>query len=615
MQPVPKNKLYAIVTGVMLFLLAVFLIGWFCIYNRYLALHFHEQMQLFRYDVFYFRSFMVVPGGLTDYFGSFLTQFYVNAVAGAAMIALVVMAVVLLFYAACKQSGTIGQLLFIPFMPAILLMMSFMDIYFDMSAALGLLFFLVAFRCYYIMPLAVRYAVGPLAIAITYFIAGGNALLLLVMILIFELTGTKTLTKENAKRSKIPYLLLLCAWSVLLPLLACHLIYTVSVREAFFAFTPMNVASPSFVYLSLWMSFPVLYLGWKLVANKTNRWTFSSWKMLTANCLLVIFLTGGGAFSMYDRRAELLIRMTYELDDGNYQSVLRLSKENATLNPLICYITNIALAESGQLPYRMFQYKQLGATGLFLDQYLFYSALWYLGEVYYRLGMIPEAEHCAFEALVSTPNEPNVQTLRRLVITNIVRRDAETAEKYLRYLDYSLAYRKWAQQQRTNLEMAMADTSFHVPGTPIPYTNSDFFINYQRPDNTLLVLLQANPNHRMAFEYLMAFYLLEKDIERMKWCMDQYFKNFDYPVIPVHYEEALIAYKNLTRTGDEFFEQYPVSQATRDRFKLYLEMLKVTRSTNRNFAQFEKQFSNTYWYYLNFVEHTTIQKKDEENRY
>jgi hypothetical protein len=83
--------------------------------------------------------------------------------------------------------------------------------------------------------------------------------------------------------------------------------------------------------------------------------------------------------------------------------------------------------------------------------------------------------------------------------------------------------------------------------------------------------------HRLAFEYLMAYYLLQKDIEQVIWCMNAYLNNFDYKGIPIHYEEALLVYKNLTLAGDEFYDSYPVSAATRDRFDRYAQAYKLAQ--------------------------------------
>ena len=423
------------------------------------------------------------------------------------------------------------------------------------------------------------------------------------------------LQQRKQLRIKHLYLLSLSVLSVLLPWLSWRMIYTVPISEAYFALTPVSFLFPTVINKILWFSFPILYFIWRLTASKVAQWNLASWKLSVSNILFVVVMTGYGAYSVYDRRAVILNRMAFELQHGNWESVISLGQAYPTKNRLVCYFTNIALAESGQMPYHMFQSPQVGVAGLFLDWQLTYFALWHLGEVYYRLGMIPEAEHCAFEALVSNPKEPNAQTMRRLVVTNIIRRDSVTANKHLGYFEHSLAYREWARQQRKNLVQAMTDSTFHISDTPVPCHYEDFFINYQHPDITLLMLLQSNPTHRMAFEYLMSYYMLQKDIEQVKWCMDQFYENFDYPGIPAHYEEALIVFQNSMQVGEEFYVQYPISQATRERFDRYLQAFKATQGSKRNFEQLEKQFGNTYWYYVHFVEPSTLQKKDEKNRY
>jgi hypothetical protein len=161
----------------------------------------------------------------------------------------------------------------------------------------------------------------------------------------------------------------------------------------------------------------------------------------------------------------------------------------------------------------------------------------------------------------------------------------------------------------------MADANFNIPDMPTPARCKDFFIAYQIPEYTLSILLESNPKHRMAFEYLMSYYLLQKDIEQVKWCMDNFYEYFDYQDIPLHYEEALVIYPNIVRADSEFFRRYPVSKTTRDRFGSFMQAYNAARNSNSGFEKLEKQFGNTYWYYVYFVESTKLQKTDEENRY
>lgn len=602
---------YSLIIGSSFFLFAVFATVWFYFCNRYNVLYNHEQIQLFRFDWLYFCSFLNQPGGLCEYCGSFLTQFYYYPVLGSMIIAGVLTTVLLLFFDICRSCGNISQLFFIPFIPAVLLMMSFVNILFDMSSALGILFALAGFRAYIEFSSSVRNYAGFILFTVIYFIAGGNALLFTVLVLIFELTDSRS-------SHKIFSVMLLLVWSAGLPWLAWQKFYTTTVREVYLALTPGNFSFSTLTNHALWLSFPVLYLFLRLVAARLNQWIqdLAPWIIITSDCLLVVAITAFGVYSASDRRAEMLNRMAYQVQQENWDSVMSLAKVFPGNNRLVCYLTNIAIAESGQMPYRMFHYKQIGVAGLFLDWQLTYYTMWHLGEIYFRLGMAAAAEHCTFEALASSPKGPNVQTMRRLVSTNIARRDSATAIKYIGYFRRSLAYRGWAQEQCAQLSSSMTDTSFHISSTRITPHDDNFFMIYHQPDYVLLKLLQSNPMNQLAFEYLMAYYLLQKDLDQVIWCMNAYLKNFNYKRIPAHYEEALLVYKNLTMAGDEFYDQYPVSTATRARFNRYVQAYQVAQGGSmRSFEQLKNQFGNTYWFYVHFIEPSSLQNKDAQNRY
>ena len=68
----------SIITG--LFFITYFL--YFSIFNKY-HLVYLEDMQLFRFDWYYFLSILAKPGGISEYSGIFLTQFFLNSVTGA----------------------------------------------------------------------------------------------------------------------------------------------------------------------------------------------------------------------------------------------------------------------------------------------------------------------------------------------------------------------------------------------------------------------------------------------------------------------------------------------------------------------------------------------------
>ena len=71
-----------------LFGLAVFLF-FGLVYPHHL--HYHEQFQLFLTTGDYFMDLAVKPGGIADYLGAFITQFFLFSWAGAAMLSVLLM--------------------------------------------------------------------------------------------------------------------------------------------------------------------------------------------------------------------------------------------------------------------------------------------------------------------------------------------------------------------------------------------------------------------------------------------------------------------------------------------------------------------------------------------
>ncbi|MDR1866217.1 MAG: DUF6057 family protein [Bacteroidales bacterium] len=602
-----KSIIPAILRNCTLLWFVVFLMFWIGKYHRFFVLYHHEQMQLFRFDRFYAASCLSKPGGLSEYLGSFFTQFYYFPIIGTLEIILATVAVLLLFRFACKRAGNADNLFFIFFIPAVLLSMSFVDIHFRMSFVSGILIALSAFGWYVALKPPLRYYAGWIAVPAVYFAAGGNVWLLLSLISVHELL------KPGGSGKLYPVFLVLCA--ALISYLSWLFVYDVTLREACFALTPVNFRFPTAGNTALWLSFPVLYAACTATARKTDRRKAATWKTAVVSCVSVIVLTAAATRLTYDKRSEILGRMTREVQHGNWEQALELGMGYPTKNRLICYLTNIALYETGQMPHRMFHVRQLGPAGLFLDRDMTYPTLWHLGEVYYRLGMIPEAEHCAFEALVTSPDEPNAQALQRLATTCLIRRDTALFRKYAALFDHAPMYGKWIRQQRLYLNSSLADPSFRIPGAPAVCRCADFFIDYRYPAAILQQLLRSCPEHRMAFEYLMAFHLLYKDIAGAKECMDAYYAGFSYPSIPVHYEEALLIYENTAGTDSDFAAQYPVSPATRRRFDEYIQAFKAAQGSRRNYEHLEKKFANTYWFYVHFTEPVLMRNEDEKNRY
>lgn len=606
---ITKNKvnIFRIAAYSMPVLFVVLVIGWMVRYNCYHVLYYQEQMQLFRFDWFYFHQFLIIPGGLAEYTGAFLTQCYFYPWLGATIIALMLVSVYFLFGSICKRYGEKSCFFPLLFIPVLLLLIVFVNQHFRLSYLTGLIICLAGVRIYISLKHPLRFAGGLVIYLIVYIMAAGNAMLFFIMALIVELFAEKY-------PNRYIYVTALTVWAMLIPFFAFHYVYTANPREVFFALTPVDFLYPDMFNISAWLSFPILYALWRWLAARIHQRQPAVWTMILS-CVLTISIIMGSMVFANNRRAEVITGMAFNIQNNNMEKALRLGVSYPFSNDLISYFTNIAIAESGLLPTRMFQYDQTGTSGLFLGWQESYSSALYIGEAYFRLGLIREAEHSAFEAMVGSPHEHNSQTLRRLVATSIILRDTALFNKYIRLFDRTLFYRTWAERQRQYMTAALADPEYALPGYPQQALCDNFFLNYGTPGFTLLKLLERDPGHRLAFEYLMAWYLLKKDVESAKKCFDTYFYRYQYPSIPVHYEEALLVYLSMNPTGN-MRGQYPINELTIQRFNNYLQAYKLAASNPQLMQKLYQQYGNTYWFYVHFRESSSLQEKeDATNRY
>ena len=100
-----------------------------------------------------------------------------------------------------------------------------------------------------------------------------------------------------------------------------------------------------------------------------------------------------------------------------------------------------------------------------------------------------------------------------LTLTNLINKNYRAAEKFIKTLKKSMIYNKWAISYEKYLydhELCENDLLFIDKRNVLP--EEHFFIRGESPNVDLYYLLRANGNNKMAFEYLIAYYLLTKKV-------------------------------------------------------------------------------------------------------
>lgn len=241
--------------------------------------------------------------------------------------------------------------------------------------------------------------------------------------------------------------------------------------------------------------------------------------------------------------------MTYELIDYDFlvrteqwDKIIEKAEKKPATTPLSVSCVNLALSQKGMLADRLFEFYQNGGEGLFPTFTRDMISPVSTAEIFFRLGMVNDAERYMFEAQEAIPNyRKSARLTRRIIECEIINGNYQVAAKLLRRLQKTLFYSNWANQMMALLGNEKAINRHPVYGKLRKYREKkqDFLFSDQEMDQ-MLGLLFLNDNHnKMAYEYLMCYELLQRDMEKfMQYYPLGRFVGYDH--IPRTFQEILI---------------------------------------------------------------------------
>jgi len=299
--------------------------------------------------------------------------------------------------------------------------------------------------------------------------------------------------------------------------------------------------------------------------------------------------------------AEEIFTYDYLVRKGQWKEVIAFAEKRPPRNDLSLAMLNLSLAKTGKMGDNMFNFEQNGANGLFLPLAEDYFTLITRSEIFYQLGMINAAQESAFESMERTPGlNKSARSIKRLAETNLINGHYDVARKYIRILEKTIFYRKWALETEKylhNEEMVSKDTYWGEKRAMMIREETFFKAqNLQSILNMLQILINENPRNRMALEYLVSFHLINKDLLGFMNCMPLVEKS-NYSSLPISYQEAILYLTGVNPKNPETDLYLKVSDYTKSKMKSYL----AAYALNRNPREFlKKDFSGTYWYYFEF---------------
>ena len=507
------------------------------------GLCFQEQYQMFLFDTSYFLERIVLPGGLADYISEFLIQFYYMPVLGGAIIALLLMGIQAAVWGLMKQYGARhdfpGYLL--SFLPSIALWCAMGDQNVLLSFVVALFGALVIGWIHNrFHNRLVKVVFELVSTALVYWFLGPVVFLYAALMIGDTL---KNAQQKDSILSGIGYsaciLVLTIAWILLSTQSLQYPMYRIFAGLNYYRY-PGAVSPLPFVVMVWAVVIP--FLGMIPCHRKSLQKLQQSKVVIVLSYVLVIVASWFGIKASFDEMTYDLIDYDFLVRTEQWDKIIEKAEKKPATTPLSVSCVNLALSQKGMLADRLFEFYQNGGEGLFPTFTRDMISPVSTAEIFFRLGMVNDAERYMFEAQEAIPNyRKSARLTRRIIECEIINGNYKVAAKLLRRLQKTLFYSNWANQTMALLGNEKAINRHPIYGKLRKYREKkqDFLFSDREMDQ-MLGLLFLNDNHnRMAYEYLMCYELLQRDLEKFV----QYYplgRFVGYDHIPRSFQEILI---------------------------------------------------------------------------
>ena len=507
------------------------------------GLCFQEQYQMFLFDIGYFLERIVLPGGLADYISEFLVQFYYMPVLGGTIIALLLMSIQAISWGLMKQYGMKavfpGYLL--SFVPSIVLWCAMGDqnllLSFVVALSGALLMGWIHNRFHNRL---VKVVFELVSTALVYWFLGPVVFLYAALMI----GDTLMKGKQNGHiLSSLGYsaclLILTVAWILLTTQSLQYPLYRIFSGLNYYRYP--GTVSPLPLGVMIW-TVVVVFFGMVPDGHAWIKKLQQSKVVMVLAYVLVIVASWFGIKASFDEMTYDLIDYDFLVRTEQWDKIIEKAEKKPATTPLSVSCVNLALSQKGMLADRLFEFYQNGGEGLFPTFTRDMISPVSTAEIFFRLGMVNDAERYMFEAQEAIPNHrKSARLTRRIIECEIINGNYQVAAKLLRRLQKTLFYSNWANQMMALLGNEKAINRHPIYGKLRKYREKkqDFLFSDREMDQ-MLGLLFLNDNHnRMAYEYLMCYELLQRDLEKFV----QYYplgRFVGYDHIPRSFQEILI---------------------------------------------------------------------------
>jgi Family of unknown function (DUF6057) len=563
-------------------------------------------------------------GGIVEYISAFLYQYYFYPSTGALIATVVALAIYLAIsrIISCKSESRFAIASCIP---VLLIFAIFCEYTLCLAVCVGLSLSLLAVLIYLAIinrPTLIKVPVLVVSCTVLYYFGGGTSLIYPLFCAALEFRSQKRLLPGLA------YLLV----AIAIPYIVGTVCSNLSMANAYtilLPFHPESYCNQSLVARALVVFFPVLAMvlaiqkpaaAWvrrlflkRSASNETTTVQYPAKYQRTTKAVMILEVLAiiiAGSSVVYFR-CDQGLQTALRINSYSRQKMWTQALQEASRLPegsyhmLIGHDICSALYHNGRLPYDLFAYTQVypqsakallemnfGFSGEISDGFSM-AELSRLADLYYDLGLINSAELASYVNL-EINEHPSI--LKQLFYINTAKGNTEAAGVYLRALGKSPVLGKWAiEQLRQSQEDPLKATDEQMAEIR-SYIPVNDFIHDADTEAILLDLLEHNRYNRMAFEYLMTYYLLSIEQEKAAECIHR-LDDFDYPTMPPLYEEAMVMCENQTGRKVDLRGK-TISAETLEHFVRFRHLYKLYQQNDEKaFRQLVEEFSDSYFFY------------------
>lgn len=565
------------------------------VYEIDVSLLYHGAGLIGNFPTFYMdwdflARFLAYPGGLVEGASAFLAQLFYHAWAGAAVVTIQAW-----LFSLCTdgilKAMHLERWRILRFAPPLLLLVMYSSYTFFLPMTVGCLAAMAGVCLYAKWKTAgdLPGVMSFLLISICLYVAAGGAYLLFaVLCVLSELLFNRRWRLGMINLSVgivLPY-----GVGVLLYRIRCFDAYLTLLPASWKDSTEVGLRNVYALYailpgvLALFGIWRCLFKGSKRYVSPRSFWCGSQstfgWNFQT---LVLMGLTTGTVMFCRNPYLKTLFQVDYYSHQRQWSKVLELVK-GKPYHYLVCHAVDRALYQTGQLGSHMFHFPQNDKALLLTGK----EALWQKFDTYMDLGLINEAENALMICIEMYGERPIL--LQRLAKINMIKGNLSDARVYLGALS---RVPFWRDQAGHALAKLTQDPDLsedqEIQRLRALMLRTDFVTNR----DAIALLLKENPRNHMAYEYRMAWLLMNRKLDDFMVLFEQCHA-LNASRIPRHYEEAILLSRSL--------KNQPIKEAvSQDAQKQLLAFVKALKGCGRDKALAKRTlkgpYGDSYLYY------------------